>query len=427
MIDQDPPGPPLPAALAEEPRLPPPERPRPKLSRRRRRQAAGATGLAGLAGVIALVIMAYNQVFSPGVPETVLSAKAGLLMTDGADVTLDGTTVGRVTSIDPAGDQARLGISLFPGQVVHIPANVHAAITAPTIFGPKYLSLVMPARPEKARITAGQVIEPTQVPTEMDTDFTSLVSVLDSVHPARLAATLGAISTALRGQGGTLGNFIVQLNDYVRQLNPSLPAVSGDLSVAPGVLRTFSGAAPDLVRSLGNLTTTSGTVVSQQAQFDAFLLRLAGAAGTTNQFLASNEKGLTATLRTLLPTANLAAEYSSEFPCLLASINQEGSLNAQATALAMNATFLPGLKGYSAAQNLPVVGADSGPSCYGGPLTKAEAANWPLLRFDDGTQNFFPTSNSLSVGNPPLSVRLFGGQGAAAASAARAAATGKKH
>jgi phospholipid/cholesterol/gamma-HCH transport system substrate-binding protein len=396
---------------------PPRRRPGPGLSRRRRRQFSGAAGICVVAALIAFTILAFDQVFTPGIPATVVSARAGMLMDPGAAVTLDGVTVGRVTSISPVGGQARLGVSLDPGQVRYIPANVRASIQAPTIFGPKYLSLVMPGRPAAQTVRAGQVIEPTQTPTEIDTVFANLVSVLDSVHPAKLAATLGAISTALQGRGTQLGDFIAALNDYVKQFNPELPAVKQDLGVAPRVLGTYASAAPDLVKTLGNLSTTSGTLVSQQAQFDAFLVNLTGMAGTTQSFLASNEQGLAGTMRSLLPTSGLLAGYSPEFPCLFASINTVATMS-NSPALKMNATFLPGVKGYSPTQNLPVIGADTGPSCYGGPINKAQAAHWPRITFNDGTQNFFSSSENLTVGNPPLATQLFGTEGAQAADSA---------
>ncbi|MGH3166211.1 MAG: MCE family protein, partial [Trebonia sp.] len=207
--------------------LPPEDVPGPRrerLSPRRRRQLLGATSLVVFAAIVAMVVLAYNQVFSPGVPATVVSAEAGLLMQPGADVTLDGVTIGRVTSITPAGNQARIGISIDPSQVGYIPRNVQAQILMPTVFGPKYLNLVLPAHPVLARMQAGQVIEPTATATEIDTVFATLVSVLDSVHPAKLSATLGAISTALQGRGHEIGNFIVQLNSYLKEFNPSLPA-----------------------------------------------------------------------------------------------------------------------------------------------------------------------------------------------------------
>lgn len=404
--------------------LPPEQAPlprRPALSPRRRRQLLGLVSLAVFAALVAGVIMAYNQVFTPGVTATVVSAQAGLLMEPGADVTLDGVTIGRVTSITPADNQARIGISIDPSQVGYVPENVRAQILAPSVFGPKYLNLVLPAHPVAERMQAGQVIEPTAVPTEIDTVFASLVSVLDSVHPAKLSATLGAISTALQGRGQQIASFIVQLNAYLKAFNPTLPAVGADLSMIPQVANAYTAAAPDLIKSLDNLRVTSGTLVSQQAQFDALLVDLSGFSGNAQGFLSSNEKGLTGTLATLLPTANLLAYYSPEFPCLFASINQINKISITDN-INLNTAIIPGSKPYSYPSALPVVAASGAPSCYGGPLTPAAAATWPRLSFNDGTASL--TGNSLTPGK--LAINLFGSSGAATAkNASKNASKGK--
>ena len=79
-----------------------------------------------------------------------------------------------------------------------------------------------------------------------------------------MAATLGAISTGLQGRGKELGNFIAQLNSYLREFNPSLPALSTDFGTAPQVLRTYADAAPGLISTLDNLRVTSGTLTSEE-------------------------------------------------------------------------------------------------------------------------------------------------------------------
>jgi phospholipid/cholesterol/gamma-HCH transport system substrate-binding protein len=395
------------------------------LSPRRRRQILGGVGLVVIAAIVAVVLMAYNQVFSPGVPATVLASRSGLLLTSGADVTLDGVTVGRVTSITTDGNQARIGISLDPAQTGYIPANVQASIDAPTVFGPKFLDLVPPANPVAQRVQAGQVIEPTAEPTEINTVFANLVSVLDSVHPAKLSATLGAISTALQGRGAELGTFIDQLNSYLREFNPSLPALGNDLATAPTVANTYAAAAPSLIKSLDNLRVTSGTLVGEQAQFDAFLVDLTGFSGNAQSFLASNERGLNGTLSTLLPTSGLLAEYSPEIPCLLGSFNEINKISITDN-IVLNTAIVPGSKPYQYPANLPVVGAATGPSCYGGPLTPATAASWPRVTFNDGTSTFFSKNQNLTLGNPPLAVQLFGPLAGAAETAAKSGAkTGK--
>jgi phospholipid/cholesterol/gamma-HCH transport system substrate-binding protein len=393
-----------------EPQVRPPLRAR-RLPRRvrARRRLAGAIGMLVVAALAGGVVLAYQQVFTPTVPATVIAPRAGLLMYPGADVTLYGVTIGRVTSIVPAGGQARLDIALDPAQVSHIPANVQASIAEPTVFGPKFLDLVVPPHPVARRLQPGQVIEPAAAPTEVNTVFESLVTLLDSVHPAKLAATLGAISTALHGRGAELGGFIAQLNSYLREFNPSLPAVATDLAIAPPVLRTYAAAAPALVRTLASLRVTSGTLVGQQAQFDAFLLDLTGFSGNARSFLAGNERGLTATLATLAPTTALLARYSPEFGCLFASVAQFNRLSVS-DKIILHSTILPGQQGYQYPANLPVMHATSGPSCYGGPITPAEAAHYPHIVFNDGTAGFFSRNDSLTPGNPPLAVQLFGTQ-----------------
>ncbi|MBO0803616.1 MAG: MCE family protein [Nocardiopsaceae bacterium] len=399
--------------------------PRRPMRPRLRRQLLGVLGLLVVLAIIATVILAYDQVFNPGVSATVLAPRAGLLMNKGSDVTLNGVTVGRVTSITPDGyDQARLGISLSPSQVGYIPANVRAEIQAPTVFGPKYLNLVPPAKPSAQRVHAGQVIEPAQVSTEIDTVFSSLVSVLNSVHPAKLSATLGAISTALNGQGNKLGDFIGQLNDYLHKLNPSLPTLGRDLSLAPPVASTYAAATPDLIKTLDNLRVTSGTLTSQQAQFDAFLIDLTGFSGNAQNFLADNGSSLSRTLATLLPTANLLSYYSPEISCLAASTQQLNKI-AVSDNLILNAVISPATKPYSNPANLPVVGAASGPSCYGGPLTKASAAHWGRVDFNDGTSSFFSTNEALTPGSGvSLSQQLFGPAAPAASAAASSGSSG---
>jgi phospholipid/cholesterol/gamma-HCH transport system substrate-binding protein len=385
---------------------------------RQRRQLLGAIGMLLVLAIIGMVILAYDQVFSPGVSATVLSPRAGLLMDSGADVTLDGVTVGRVTSITPVGDsQARLGISLDPSQVGYIPANVQAQIDAPSVFGPKFLNLVPPAQPDVQHVQAGQVIEPAAVSTEIDTVFANLVGVLNSVHPAKLAATLGAISTALNGRGAQLGNFIGQLDAYLHEFNPSLPALGNDLATVPTVANAYAAATPNLLKTLDNLRVTSGTLVGQQAKFDAFLVNLTGFAGNSQSFLADNEHGLTRTLATLLPTQKLLAYYSPEFPCLSASAEEINKISITDN-IVLNTAIVPGSSPYSNPGNLPVVRATNGPSCYGGPLTAAQAAKWGRVDFNDGTGNYFSKNEGLSLGNLSLAQQLFGPSAASAATKA---------
>lgn len=162
---------------------------------------------------------------------------------------------------------------------------------------------------------------------------------------------------------------------------------------------------------------TSGTLTANQAQFDAFLVDVSGFSGNAQNFLSENQQALPSTLASLLPTSQLLDEYSPEYQCLFASINQVNKLD-KTNDIILNTALVPGATQYKNPDNLPVVGADSGPSCYGGPLTQQSQASYGRQTFDDGTQNYWSGDTGIALNSEPLANQLFGTPDADAATAA---------
>ena len=101
------------------------------------------TGLVTVAVIAAIVFVAvglFRGSFTTSEPVTVLSPRAGLVMNPDAKVEMRGVQVGRVDSIEsrPNG-QAVLHLAMYPSQMHLIPANVLVNITAPTVFGAKFV------------------------------------------------------------------------------------------------------------------------------------------------------------------------------------------------------------------------------------------------------------------------------------------------
>ena len=83
-----------------------------------------------------------------------------------------------------------------------IPSNVTGAIVPKTLFGEKYVSLVVPDDPSpRARSQPGATITRTEVPVEVQKVLADLYPLLRTVQPADINLTLNAISTALEGRG----------------------------------------------------------------------------------------------------------------------------------------------------------------------------------------------------------------------------------
>src|SRR3984957_10549040 len=215
----------------------------------------GIRALTGLATVVVLGVIVAVAVglsrgsFTESVPVTVLSSRAGLVMNVDAKVKMRGVQVGKVDSIDsqPNG-QAVLHLAMYPSELHLIPANVLVDITAPTVFGAKFVELVPPAEPSAQSLHAGQVLDSRHVTVEINTVFQQLTSVLGKLDPAKLNETLGAVSQALSGRGEKIGQAFSDLDSFLAKFDPSLRALSHDIAVSAPVFNAYADAAPDLVK-----------------------------------------------------------------------------------------------------------------------------------------------------------------------------------
>src|SRR4051812_29278308 len=140
----------------------------------------------------------FNQQFTSTTPVSVHISRAGLQLLPGSDVKLRGIIVGSVKEISSDGNGADIKLNLQPGKAKVIPANVSARLVPKTIFGEKYVDLVLPPRPS-GELTSGAVIpeDRTQPALEINTALDDLLPVLRAVKPAELNSTLTALAGAL--------------------------------------------------------------------------------------------------------------------------------------------------------------------------------------------------------------------------------------
>ena len=100
--------------------------------------------VAAMIAIVLLTAVAFNRDFTSYAKVTVVSDRAGLVMEPYAMVKFRGVVVGRVASIQPD-DPVKLQLEVNSDQLAYIPANVGAQITAPTVFGGKFVELIAPA------------------------------------------------------------------------------------------------------------------------------------------------------------------------------------------------------------------------------------------------------------------------------------------
>jgi len=293
-------------------------------SEHRRLFVAGIAYMLGIALLIGLSIAIYQKAFTPVTMVTVKADRAGLQLAKFGDVRIHGVLVGQVRSINQDGEEARIQIGLKPDAAKNIPENVTVEIRPTTLFGQKYVALVDPETPSTTPLRDGTVIPSSRVTTnvELQQVLATLFPLLRSIRPADLNTTLYAISTALEGRGEKLGRTITDLNSYLTTINAKLPTVEQDLQLLASVSRTYSLAAPDLIRLLKNATVTARTVVERKNDLVGFVDATTSLAVTATGIFTTNEDAIITEARLARPLTSLLDTYSPEYTCLLQGIDK---------------------------------------------------------------------------------------------------------
>lgn len=378
---------------------------------RHRHLGYGITFIAILVLITYGVVAMYRGDFRSTVPISVDASRAGLTMDVGAVVKLRGVEVGQVTDVSPSADGALISVRLDADAVKRVPADVTAQIVPPTAFGAKYVQLTSNDAADAAAIGAGDVIKADQVTVEVNDAFSHLVEVLDAARPSEVNNALTALSTTLEGRGDSIGRLIEKTDSYLASFNRTLPALSDDLRRSSDVIDTYDRVLPDLLAASRNASRTSETVVDQQASLHAFLRSLTSFSKSADTLLDTSSPDLERTVKLLAEPMSIAARYSSELPCVI-----QGTQLTNTWAEAVIGGNQPGIKTITSIQggdepyrspvNLPVIGNDSGPNCFGLPrITKADV-DAPSPTFVTGAN---PYAGQTSTSPPTeLSKTFFG-------------------
>src|SRR3712207_2790751 len=189
-------------------------------------------------------------------------------------------------------DLARLVLGIYPSQTDTVPANVTGSIVPKTLFGEKYVSLIIPENPASDAIQAGDTIERTAIATEVEKVLADLYPLLRAVEPADMNMTLNAMATALEGRGDQLGENLETVDSYLQRLNPQIPALVEDLRLTAKVSDVYAEVLPQIGSILHNTVTTMTTLEDREAKLNALFDDVTAFAGTTRSFLQDNGENM---------------------------------------------------------------------------------------------------------------------------------------
>ncbi|MFX0574001.1 MCE family protein [Nocardia nepalensis] len=375
--------------------------------------------LAGLGMVLALVALVSVAMvmfvggFTKTVTVTVDAPRSGLVLDPDAKVKVRGVEIGRVSDIKQTGNGAEITLAMDPELLKMVPSNATVDIKSTTVFGAKYINFMVPDQASSTPLKPGATVTAPEVTVEFNTLFQHLTDVLQKIEPEKLNATLSALGTALQGRGEKLGDLLARSDAYLRDINPSLPALQRDLVASTGVTNLYADTVPDLLRTTDNVTVTARTIVEEQENVDAMLANLIGLADTTGSVLRENEHPLVTALDLLRPTTQLLNDYKPALYCLVVGLANvlpigEDIFGGRFDAVPLNASFMPGADAYEYPQDLPKVNATGGPHCEG-VLDRVPDSHANFVVTDTSEGHVWTPSTTTHLNGPKVFQILFAG------------------
>ncbi len=332
----------------------------------------GLLFLAVVAGLLGLTVAVYNKAFVDVVPVTLEAERAGTQLAPGGDVKLRGLIVGEIREVRSDRGKAVLSLALQPEDAQLVPANVRARLLPKTLFGEKYVALVIPNdEPPAPPIRAGAVIPQDRSRAAIETGqvLDNLLPLLRTLQPAKVKTTLDAMATALEGRGEALGDNLARAGRYFRDFNPNLPTLQQDISGLADLASNYADASPDLLRFFRAQAVTMQTFAEERDVFASFLDGTRGFADTGTRVIGDNSDRLIRLAEVSRPMLEVYAKYSPEFPCLITALAQyeprlNETLGKQGPFLHITLELVPQREGYENPEDLPRYTRDEGPRCY---------------------------------------------------------------
>lgn len=260
--------------------------------------------------------------FSTSAKVTARIPSAGPALGPGSEVQYRGVLVGSLGKLDREPNQAVLTLDIDPGQLHHIPAGVTVRLVPRSVFGDLYVDLVPPASPS-GQLRAGAVLaaDTTTPSVELNDALDAGYQLLTAVQPAKLAATLDAVATALDGRGEELRSLLTQAATYVAEVAPHTAQLVHDITVSGRLGRQVAANSADLFRAIDDSVDLSATIHEVQPSLADLLDTGPKVASATNGLLAVNRERLRTLVHQLAPVIKLLGHNEANLKGIVAGLH----------------------------------------------------------------------------------------------------------
>jgi phospholipid/cholesterol/gamma-HCH transport system substrate-binding protein len=286
-----------------------------------KRRLQGVGFLVVVAMLLGLTVAIYNKALpgQGGDTVTLQVGRIGNQLVVPADVKLDGIIIGRVSDAHTDGVNTTLTLKIDDSRMKAIPADVVARILPKTLFGEKYVQLVAPESPTASdHLRPGAVISEDHSSTaiELQTVFSHLVPLLQTLKPAELSIALSNLADALHDRGDALGKNLELVNTYFSRFNQDLPNFNHDIAAFADLASNYADATPDLLTTLRNFSINAQTFTVKKDTYAQFLLGTQAFAREATTVFGANATRLINLAKVSKPVLDMYASFSDVLECL---------------------------------------------------------------------------------------------------------------
>jgi phospholipid/cholesterol/gamma-HCH transport system substrate-binding protein len=333
---------------------------------------AGLVFFLVIAMFIAFSILTFNKVFRDVGRITVITTDLGNALASDADVKVRGIIIGEVRGFTPQDGQVAIDLAIDADQMKLIPANATVRLMPKTLFGERYVEVVIPEDAAPPIEPGGVLLQDTSGNTiDAAKMYDTFHDLLTAVPPQDLAVTLGALNQAFSGRGEKLGNMIDRFTEMVTGYNRELPNLEQTLQDFATFADTYSEAGPLLLQALDDFHTTNRTIIDDRPAIDGMLESVRIASSDARSFLNVNGDRLVSITADSRETLEVFARYSPAYVCGLQHFGRH-KVEAERAISAVGDT--PGIRGnvtivnprgaYLPNQDEPRMFDTRGPYCY---------------------------------------------------------------
>jgi virulence factor Mce-like protein len=225
-----------------------------------------------------------------------------------------GVSIGRVSSVAPAGDRVKVVMRISAERA--IPADAHAFIVPISLISDRYVQLT-PVYSSGAKLRDGDVIplEHTSIPSELDDVLAQLKKFLDAVQvgslqdPQAIGVAIRNLSSALSGTGADLSTTLGGAGALSRSDLAHLTEIDSIIAHYSSLTAALVQRRDDLARLNTGLAQALGAIAGEHQTLDSALRDVALLTDQLGTLVHDHRSALETDLVTLFKTTQVLTRH----------------------------------------------------------------------------------------------------------------------